>query len=116
MSDIIIYHNPRCSKSRKTLEIIQQQGHTPTIIKYLEQAPSISQLDKILTLLKLDPRELMRKNEAEYKDNNMSNEVLTRSELIALMVAFPKVIERPIVLANDKAVIGRPPESVLDIL
>ena len=111
-----IFHNPRCSKSRKTLEIIQQQGIEPEIIKYLEQPPSIEELTMVLSLLQLQPRELMRKNEAEYKDNNMADESLSNTELIQLMHQFPKVIERPVVINNGKAVIGRPPESVLDII
>jgi arsenate reductase len=111
-----IFHNPRCSKSRKTLEIIQQQGIEPEIIKYLEQPPSIDELTMVLSLLQLQPRELMRKNEAEYKDNNMADESLSSAELIQLMHQFPKVIERPVVINNGKAVIGRPPESVLDII
>lgn len=116
MNVIKIYHNPRCSKSRKTLEIIESQGLKPEIIKYLDSPPTIEELDHVLSLLNLQPRDLMRKNEAEYKDNNMSNESLSRKELIALMHEYPKVIERPIVLSNNKAVIGRPPESVLDII
>jgi arsenate reductase len=113
---IKIYHNPRCSKSRKTLEIIEQEGHKPEIIKYLETPPSIEEIKQVLTLLNLEPRQLMRKNEAEYKDNNMADEALSRDALIKLMHQFPKVIERPIVLNNNKAVIGRPPESVLSII
>jgi len=116
MTKIKIYHNPRCSKSRKTLEIIEQQGHKPEIIKYLDTPPTIEELQNVLSLLKLQPRDLMRKNEAEYKDNNMSDESLSNDELIALMYRFPKVIERPIVINNNKAVIGRPPESVLTII
>ena len=116
MTQIKIYHNPRCSKSRKTLEIIEQQGHKPEIIKYLDTPPTIEELQNVLSLLKLQPRDLMRKNEAEYKDNNMSDESLSKDELIALMYQFPKVIERPIVINNNKAVIGRPPESVLTII
>ena len=113
---IKIYHNPRCSKSRKTLELIEQKGFKPEIIKYLETPPSIDELNHVLSLLNLKPRELMRKNETEYKDNNMSDEALSRDDLIKLMNLFPKVIERPIVLYKNKAVIGRPPESVLNIL
>lgn len=116
MNKIKIYHNPRCSKSRQTLEIIEQQGFKPMVIKYLETPPSVAELNLILSLLKLEPREIMRKSESEYKDNNMSDSQLTAIELIELMHKFPKVIERPIVINNKKAVIGRPPESVLGIL
>ena len=116
MSHIKIYHNPRCSKSRKTLAIIEGKGFEPEIIKYLDNPPSIQELHTILTLLNLNPRDLMRKNESEYKDNHMNDNSLTTDELLSLMHKFPKVIERPIVLANGKAAIGRPPESVLDII
>lgn len=116
MNTIKIYHNPRCSKSRKTLEIIESTGAKPEIIKYLDSPPSISEIKSVLNLLNLTPRELMRKGEAEYKDNNLSEESLSDDELIQLMVKYPKVIERPIVLSSGKAVIGRPPESVLDII
>ena len=116
MNTIKIYHNPRCSKSRETLEIIQQQGLQPEIIKYLKTPPSIEELNLVLSLLNLEPRDIMRKKENEYKDNNMSDESLTKNELVELMHKFPKVIERPIVLNNNQAVIGRPPESVLAIL
>lgn len=116
MSNLKIYHNPRCSKSRKTLEIIELQGLQPEIIKYLESPPTVAEIDMALTLLKLQPRDLMRKGEPMYKENNMSDNSLTREDLIELMRRFPKVIERPIVLNKGKAVIGRPPESVLDIL
>jgi arsenate reductase len=116
MTSFKIYHNPRCSKSRQTLDIIQQQGYQPEIIKYLESPPSVSELKKILSLLKIQPRELMRENEKDYKENNMRNPSLSTSQLIDLMHKFPKVIERPIVLNKSKAVIGRPPESVLSIL
>ncbi|MBL4773500.1 MAG: arsenate reductase (glutaredoxin) [Alcanivoracaceae bacterium] len=116
MNNIKIYHNPRCSKSRKTLELIEQQGHQPEIIKYLDTPPSITEIEKILSLLNFQPRDLMRKNEAEYKENNMADVSLSDAELIALMHKYSKVIERPIVICNNKAVIGRPPESVLDII
>lgn len=116
MSKIKIYHNPRCSKSRKTLELIESKGLKPDIIKYLKNPPSETEIKQVLSLLNLDPRDLMRKGESEYKENNMANKSLSNNELVALMHKFPKVIERPIVLTNGKAAIGRPPESVLDIL
>ncbi len=113
---IKIYHNPRCSKSRQTLQLLQEQGIEPEIIEYLKTPPSVAELDEILQKLDLQPRELMRKNEAEYKTANMDNSDLNRQELLAGMIANPKLIERPIVLANGKAAIGRPPENVLNIL
>ncbi len=111
-----IYHNPRCSKSRQTLQLLQENGVEPEIIEYLKTPPTAKQLDEILNLLDKQPRELMRRNEQEYKATGMNDETLNREALIAGMVASPKLIERPIVLANGKAAIGRPPESVLDIL
>lgn len=116
MSVIKIYHNPRCSKSRQTLAIIEEQGHVPEIFKYLETPPTILEINLVLNLLNIEPRELMRKGESEYKDNNMNNESLSKEDLVKLLHQFPKVIERPIVIANKKAVIGRPPESVLKII
>lgn len=116
MSNIKIYHNPRCSKSRQTLEIIESKGIKPEIIKYLENPPTETEIKKVLSLLNLEPRDLIRKGESEYKENNMSDDGLSGNELVALMHRFPKVIERPIVLSKGKAAIGRPPESVLDIL
>ncbi|MFK8011514.1 MAG: arsenate reductase (glutaredoxin) [Marinicellaceae bacterium] len=115
MKQIKFYHNPRCSKSRQTLEIIRNQGHEPEVIKYLETPPSIKDIENILFMLELRPRELMRQNEAEYKAN-FSDSKLNDQDLIALMHEYPKVIERPIVINNNKAIIGRPPEIVLDII
>ena len=111
-----IYHNPRCSKSRQTLQLLQEKGITPEIIDYLKTPPSADELDAILQKLGLEPRALMRKNEAAYKETGMDNEALDRQALINGMVNNPILIERPIVVANDKAAIGRPPEAVLSIL
>ncbi len=111
-----IYHNPRCSKSRQTLQLLEEQGVQAEVIEYLKTPPTAAELDNILTLLGMQPRELMRKREAEYKETGMDNLDLDRPALIAGMVSAPKLIERPIVLANGKAAIGRPPESVLAIL
>jgi len=111
-----IFHNPRCSKSRQTLELLQQKGVEPEIIRYLETPPTEQELLHILELLGREPRELMRTKESEYKEQNLDNPELTRHQLVQAMVNTPKLIERPIVLANGKAAIGRPPEHVLDIL
>jgi len=111
-----IYHNPRCSKSRQTLQLLEEQGITPDIIEYLKTPPTATELDSILTLLNIEPRKLMRTKEAEYKATGMDNPDLDRAALIAGMVATPKLIERPIVVTNGKAAIGRPPEDVLAIL
>ncbi|NOQ64034.1 MAG: arsenate reductase (glutaredoxin) [Methyloprofundus sp.] len=111
-----IYHNPRCSKSRQTLQLLEDNGAQVDIIEYLKTPPTAAELDAILNLLALQPRELMRTKEAEYKATGMDNPDLDRDALIAGMIATPKLIERPIVLANGKAAVGRPPESVLSIL
>lgn len=111
-----IFHNPRCSKSRQTLELLQKQGIEPEIIRYLETPPTEQELDHILTLLNLEPRQLMRTKEPEYKALGLDDPALTREQLIRAMVETPKLIERPIVLANGKAAVGRPPEKVLEIL
>ncbi len=116
MSKVTIYHNPRCSKCRQTLDLLQQQGVDAEVVEYLKTPPDAEQLDTILTLLKLEPRELMRTNEAEYREQGMDNPDLSREQLISLMVRYPKVIQRPIVIKDGKAAIGRPPETVLDIL
>ena len=113
---VTMYHNPRCSKSRETLKLLQSKGVEPKIIEYLETPPSKTKLKEILKLLDLKPRELMRRKEAEYKANGLDDENLKMDELIEAMVRTPKLIERPIVLANGKAALGRPPEAVLKIL
>lgn len=113
---VTIYHNPRCSKSRQTLQLIQEQGIEPVIIKYLETPPSTEEISIILTKLAIEPRELLRKNEADYKTAGLNDTSLDADTVINAMVNYPKLIERPIVLANDQAVIGRPPEKVLTIL
>lgn len=111
-----IYHNPRCSKSRQTLQLLQEQGIEPEIIEYLKTPPTAAELKDILKKLDMKPRALMRKNEAEYKATGMDNPDLDNDALINGMLVSPKLIERPIVLANEKATIGRPPENVLAIL
>ena len=112
---ITIYHNPRCSKSRQTLALLQERGIEPEIVEYLNSPPSETELDSILTMLGKEPEELMRKGEDEYKQHFKGRD-LSRTEAITLMVQYPKVIERPVVVNGDKAAVGRPPESVLEIL
>jgi len=111
-----ILHNPRCSKSRATLQLLREHGVDPEIILYLETPPDANLLTSILAKLKLQPRELMRKGQPEYKEMGLDNVQLSDKQLIAAMLKAPILIERPIVLANGKACIGRPPESVLKIL
>lgn len=116
LMSVKIYHNPRCSKSRQTLQLLEENGIQPEVIEYLKKPPSAAELDEVLNFLNIEPRALMRTKEAEYKTSGMNNPDLDRAELIAGMVATPKLIERPIVITNGKAAIGRPPESVLEIL
>jgi arsenate reductase len=113
---VTIYHNPRCTKSRQTLALLEERGIAPVVIDYLNEPPSAAELDKLLKLLRLEPRELMRKQEAEYKQAGLDDPSLSRAQLIQAMVTHPKLIERPIVVANGKAAIGRPPEKVVEIL
>jgi len=111
-----IYHNPRCSKSRQTLQLLEDRSIAPQVIKYLETPPDAATLSDLLDMLGLEPRELMRKKEMEYKESGADNPGLSRDELIALMVNHPKLIERPIVVSGGKAALGRPPERVLEII
>ena len=113
---ITIYHNPKCSKSRQTLKLLQEQGINPVTIEYLKNPPTVEKLKEILSLLGVSPRDLMRKKEDEYKELDLANSKLTDEDLIHFMVKHPILIERPIVLANGKAALGRPPEQVLNIL
>jgi len=117
MTDTIqIFHNPRCSKSRQTLALIEEKGIQPEVILYLENTPSADQLNNILSKLNITARQLLRKGEQDYKDNNLSDPTLSEQDLIEKMTQFPKLIERPIVIKNNQAVLGRPPENVLDLL
>ncbi|WP_419835594.1 arsenate reductase (glutaredoxin) [Endozoicomonas atrinae] len=113
---VTIFHNPRCSKSRQTLSILEEQGITPEVVLYLETPPDANQLKAILGKLGINARELLRKGEQEFKDNNLKDPSLTEEQLINFMCEFPKLIERPIVINGEKARIGRPPESVIEIL
>jgi len=116
MTKITILHNPRCSKSRETLALVQGKSDDINVVEYLKNAPSVDEIANILTLLGLTARQLMRTKETEYKELGLQDEKLTQAQLIQAMVNTPKLIERPIVLANGKAAIGRPPASVLAII
>ena len=116
MSKPVIYHNPRCSKSRQTLELLNQQAVEPDIVEYLKTPPDAATLGEILDLLGIEPRALMRSNETEYKELGLDDASLSRDQLIDAMVNHPRLIQRPIVIANGKAALGRPPEDVLEIL
>ena len=111
-----IYHNPRCSKSRDTLKLLQANGIEPEIIEYLKTPPTTQDFEEILQKLGIKPRELMRKKEPEYRDNWYDVETVTDAELIEAMRNIPKLMERPVVIIGDKAAIGRPPENILAIL
>jgi len=113
---VTIYHNPRCSKSRQTLALLQDQGIEPEVIEYLNDTPDATALDDILKKLDMEPRELMRRKEAPYKELGLDDPGLSREALIAAMVEHPILIERPIVLKGGKVALGRPPENVLEIL
>ena len=113
---VTIYHNPRCSKSRQTLELIRAKGIEPVIVEYLSETPDADELTSLLAKLGKAPREIMRKGEAVFKELGLKDPALTDNALIAAMVANPILIERPIVVNGDKAALGRPPEDVLDIL
>ena len=112
----IIYHNPRCTKSRLTLGILEEKGLNFEIIKYLDTPPSFDELKALLADLNLEPRALMRTSEAPYKDNQLDNESLSKDALIQAMIEHPILIERPIVRTENGVVIGRPPENVLTII
>ncbi|HVX04844.1 MAG TPA: arsenate reductase (glutaredoxin) [Rhodanobacteraceae bacterium] len=113
---VTIWHNPRCSKSRGTLELLQERGVAPAVVDYQKNPPSAADIGRALELLGKQPRELLRKNEPVYAELALDNPRLTREQLIDAMAEHPILIERPIVFANGKAAIGRPPEAVLAIL
>lgn len=113
---VTIYHNPRCSKSRQTLALLQDRGVEPNIVEYLNTPPDAATLKDLLKKLGLAPRDLMRRKEAAYKENGLGDPALDDDALIAAMVENPILIERPIVVNGAKAALGRPPEQVLDIL
>ena len=113
---VTIYHNPKCSKSRQTLELLIKQGIKPVLNEYLKNPPTAEEIKEILRKLGYAPRDLMRKKEDAYTEYNLDNPSLSNGALIEFMIKYPILIERPIVLANEKAAIGRPPEQVLKIL
>ncbi|MCY1271416.1 putative protein YfgD [compost metagenome] len=116
MTDLTLYHNPRCSKSRGALELLEARGLAPTIVRYLETPPSAVELRALLGKLGLTARQLLRTGEDEYQTLGLAAADLSEAQLIEAMAAHPKLIERPILVAGDKAVIGRPPEKVLELL
>lgn len=113
---IVIYHNPRCSKLRQALELLREQGIEPVIVDYLQTPPGVDELERILGLLGFEPRQLMRTQESEYLTAGLADQELTRAQLLRALHDHPQLIERPIVIANGKAALGRPPERILEIL
>lgn len=113
---VTIWHNPRCSKSRATLALLEERGIEPDILYYLEDPPAADEITRVLVLLGRSPRELMRTGEDAYRDQGLDDAGLSDTALVEAMAKTPKLIERPVVITGDKAAIGRPPESVLDIL
>ncbi|WP_196138310.1 arsenate reductase (glutaredoxin) [Aliikangiella sp. G2MR2-5] len=116
MAEYKIYHNPRCSKSRQTLEILNEKGVDVEIVEYLKNPPGKSELTAVIKALGVTPSDIMRKKEAEYQEAGLDQEGLSVEQQVEKMIAYPKVIERPIVVKGNKAVVGRPPENVLDLI
>lgn len=114
--NVTIYHNPRCSKSRATLKLLEERGVRPRIVEYLKQPPGEDEIAALLRKLGISPRQLMRKGEAVYRELGLSDQSLSDAELIRAMAAHPILIERPVVVAGDRVALGRPPEAVLEIL
>jgi arsenate reductase (glutaredoxin) len=111
-----IYHHPRCSKSRATLALLTERGLRPRVVEYLDRPPSTAEVERLLAMLGLEPRELMRRDEDEYGALGLADPALTRRQLVAAIAAHPRLLQRPIVVVGGKAAIGRPPEKVLAIL
>lgn len=116
MTDLTLYHNPRCSKSRAALALLEARGLTPTIVHYLETPPSVEQLRELLRKLGLPARQLLRSGEEQYSALNLADSSLSEEQLLSAMAAQPKLIERPILLVGNRAVIGRPTEKLLELL
>ena len=113
---VTIWHNPRCSKSRQTLALLRERGVEPEIVEYLKTPPAAGELEAVLEKLGMEPRDLMRRKEAAYREAGLDDPALARRALVEAMTAHPVLIERPVVLARGKAALGRPPENVLAIL
>ena len=116
MTDLTLYHNPRCSKSRGALELLEARGLTPTVVRYLETPLDAAQIKALLKKLGISARQLLRTGEDEYRTLNLADASVNEAQLIAAIAAHPKLMERPILETADKAIIGRPPENVLEIL
>ena len=115
-TEIIIYHNPRCSKSRETLQILTESGETPTIVKYLETPPSVDELKRLLALLQLSPRDIVRSGEPAYADSGLDDLSADDETVLEAIVKHPILLQRPIVVRGKQAEIGRPPDNVKQLL
>jgi arsenate reductase len=113
---VTIYHNPKCAKSRATLKLLRDHGVEPVVVEYLKTPPNRAELASLVKLLGIEPRALLRTKEAEYKQAGLANPKLSDAAILQAMVRHPKLIERPIVVANRRAALGRPPENVLKLL
>lgn len=116
MTDLTLYHNPRCSKSRGALELLEARGLTPNVVRYLETPLNAGQIKALLGKLGISARQLLRSGEDEYKMLQLADDSLSEAQLIDAIAAHPKLMERPILEVGDKAVIGRPPENILELL
>ncbi|MCC7538365.1 MAG: arsenate reductase (glutaredoxin) [Deltaproteobacteria bacterium] len=114
--DVVVWHNPRCTKSREALAWLEERGISPTIVRYLDTPPSADEIERVLGLLGVEPRALMRKKEAPYRDLALDDASRTRGELVRAMAAHPILIERPVVIRGGAAVIARPTERIADLL
>lgn len=113
---LTIYHNPRCSKSRETLALLESKGFAPRIVKYLETPPNADELRTLVAQLGIEVRDLLRTGEAVYAELGLDDPSRSDEELLAAIVAHPELMQRPIVVSGDRARIGRPPETVLEII
>ena len=116
MTDLTLYHNPRCSKSRGALELLEARGLHPTVVRYLDTPLSAAQIKALLGKLGISARQLLRTGEDEYKMLQLADESLSEAQLIDAIAQHPKLMERPILEVGDKAIIGRPPENILELL
>ncbi|GLX13888.1 arsenate reductase [Pseudomonas straminea] len=116
MTDLTLYHNPRCSKSRAALQLLEERDLQPSVVLYLDNPPSAAQLREVLNKLGMPARQLLRSGEDEYRELNLADSALDEDALIEAMITHPRLIERPILIAGDRAVIGRPPENILELL
>ena len=114
--NLVMYHNPNCSKSRETLQLLRDNDREPVIVEYLENPPDENELRRIITLLGVSARDLLRTTEPVYRDAELDDDTLAEDELIEAICEYPALLQRPIVVAGDRAVIGRPPTRVLEII